>query len=655
MGQVRKIKAGLVKISVNDFVGEDGNVFFDVEDGVMRLSDGTTPGGIPLSSGGGEGGASTFRQLLDTPSSFSGFGGTFVKVNPQASAIEFVDVDLFDGDYTSLTNTPTLFDPSDITQSLIPRTTETIDLGSESARWRDLYLSGNTIFLGTVQISKNELGGVNLPNNSRINGRKVATDIKDLDDSEGRLSNSGTSDYNELTNLPTLFSGAYADLTDKPTIPTDVSDLTDTTNLLAGGGGGSGYSLPIASLTVLGGIKIGTGLSIDGSGLVTAFSGSYNDLTNLPTLFDGAYSSLTGTPSLFSGAYADLTGAPTIPADVSDLTDTTNLLDHFSGSYNDLTDKPTIPTVPTTISSFTNDSGYITDYTVTQADVTAHQAALSITESQISDLQNYLTSVSEVDVTQHQAALSITESQISDLQDYLTSVAFADLTATPTTIAGYGITDAFDGAYSSLTGAPTTVSSFTNDAGYLVTVAFADLTTKPTTLSGYGITDAATSIQGTKADTALQPNTAFDVRGSVFADDSTLLVDAVNATIPYSVLSGLPTTLSGFGITDAYTSTQVDSAITSAVNEILGDAPELLDTLGEIADAVGDDANFVTTINTAISLKANTSDLAVVATSGSYNDLTDQPDVSDLADRDNLLAAAAGVTEEDLFTYSLIF
>ncbi len=32
-----------------------------------------------------------------------------------------------------------------------------------------------------------------------------------------------------------------------------------------------------------------------------------------------------------------------------------------TGSYNDLSNKPTIPTVPTTISSFTNDSGYITN------------------------------------------------------------------------------------------------------------------------------------------------------------------------------------------------------------------------------------------------------------------------------------------------------
>jgi len=62
--------------------------------------------------------------------------------------------------------------------------------------------------------------------------------------------------------------------------------------------------------------------------------------------------------------------------------------------------------------------------------------------------------------------------------------------------------------------------------------AFGDLTSTPTTLAGYGISDAATSSQGTLADTALQPGNAFDIKGSVFADDSTLLVDAVNSFIP---------------------------------------------------------------------------------------------------------------------------
>ena len=54
-----------------------------------------------------------------------------------------------------------------------------------------------------------------------------------------------------------------------------------------------------------------TGAYADLTGKPTLFSGVYADLTSKPTLFDGAYSSLSGLPTLFSGAYADLTGKPT--------------------------------------------------------------------------------------------------------------------------------------------------------------------------------------------------------------------------------------------------------------------------------------------------------------------------------------------------------
>ena len=93
------------------------------------------------------------------------------------------------------------------------------------------------------------------------------------------------------------------------------------------------------------------------------------------------------------------------------------------------------------------------------------------------------------------------------------SLAFSNISATPTTIAGYGITDAFSGAFSALTGKPTTIS------GYGITDAFdgvfASLSAKPTTISGYGITDAFSGA--------------------------------------FSALTGKPTTVSGYGITDAYT------------------------------------------------------------------------------------------------------
>jgi plastocyanin len=56
----------------------------------------------------------------------------------------------------------------------------------------------------------------------------------------------------------------------------------------------SAYTLPTASSSVLGGIKIGTGLSIDGNGVVTASVGSVSSLVN------GAYSVSVGTDGVVS-------------------------------------------------------------------------------------------------------------------------------------------------------------------------------------------------------------------------------------------------------------------------------------------------------------------------------------------------------------------
>tara|TARA_R100000278_G_scaffold118481_1_gene99113 strand:- start:404 stop:715 length:312 start_codon:yes stop_codon:yes gene_type:complete len=44
-------------------------------------------------------------------------------------------------------------------------------------------------------------------------------------------------------------------------------------------------------------------------------------------------------------------------------------------------------------------------------------------------------------------------------------IAFSEVTGTPTTVAGYGITDSFDGAYSSLTGSPTLGTAAALDVG----------------------------------------------------------------------------------------------------------------------------------------------------------------------------------------------
>jgi hypothetical protein len=67
----------------------------------------------------------------------------------------------------------------------------------------------------------------------------------------------------------------------------------------------------------------------------------------------------------------------------------------FSGDYGDLTN------VPTNVSTFTNDAGYLTSYTETDPIYSAwdKSTGISITESQISDLQSYLTSYTETDPT----------------------------------------------------------------------------------------------------------------------------------------------------------------------------------------------------------------------------------------------------------------
>lgn len=77
--------------------------------------------------------------------------------------------------------------------------------------------------------------------------------------------------------------------------------------------------------------------------------------TNMSITTNATAKTITfNSTSSFSGSYTDLTNKPTL----------------FSGSYTDLTNKPTIPTVPTTLSSFTNDSGYITGASLTWANIT---------------------------------------------------------------------------------------------------------------------------------------------------------------------------------------------------------------------------------------------------------------------------------------------
>ena len=111
-----------------------------------------------------------------------------------------------------------------------------------------------------------------------------------------------------------------------------------------------------------------------------------------------------------------------------------------------------------------------------------------------------------------------------------------------------------------------------------------------------------------------------DINGSVFADDSTLLVDAVNGTISASVLTGAlpaingsaltnittafanitgkPTTVAGYGITDALTSFTETDPIVGAITGIIK-----ADGAGNISAAVAGTDYLVTETITLATLK----------------------------------------------------
>ena len=109
-------------------------------------------------------------------------------------------------------------------------------------------------------------------------------------------------------------------------------------------------------------------------------------------------------------------------------------------------------------------------------------------------------------------------------------------------------------------------------SSFLTSVAFADLTTTPTTLSGYGITDAASTAQGALADSALQ-------------------------SVAFTDLTATPTTLAGYGITDGLSAgaTPMLSEVSSTINGATGTVVHNTTTSGvfyHTAPAANFTANF---------------------------------------------------------------
>lgn len=140
-------------------------------------------------------------------------------------------------------------------------------------------------------------------------------------------------------------SGSYNDLSDKPTIP-------------------SAYTLPTASSTILGGVKVGNNISVSDGTISLNKSNVTSALGYTPPTSDTVYNNATTTTAGLMSAsdkvklnnIADNANnyihPPTHPASmITGLADVAK-----SGSYNDLADKPNIPASATVDSELSSTS-----------------------------------------------------------------------------------------------------------------------------------------------------------------------------------------------------------------------------------------------------------------------------------------------------------
>lgn len=89
----------------------------------------------------------------------------------------------------------------------------------------------------------------------------------------------------------------------------------------------------------------------------------------------------------------------------------------------------------------------------------------------------------------------------------------------------------------------------------------------------------------------------------------------------FSEIGSKPTTLSGYGITDGMTATAINSAISTAISNLVASSPATLDTLNELAVALGNDPAFATTMTNLIGTKvtANTAITGATKTKITYD------------------------------------
>lgn len=239
-------------------------------------------------------------------------------------------------------------------------------------------------------------------------------------------------------NAKSDFSGSYNDLTDKPTIPDEVTESTV-----------SGWGFTKNEGTV-------TGATMNGADVTLT-----NGILELGTVIR-EHQDISGK--------ADVNHTHT----ASDITEGLSTV-ATTGSYNDLIDKPEIPTVPTQVSAFTNDAGYVTsDYhDDTKQDKLTPGTNITIENGVIS------ASTGTVDYTELTNKPKINNVELSG------NKSLSDLGIQPS--GDYALkSELFSGNYEDLENKPTipsNTSDLTNDSGF-ITDSYHDDTKQDVLVSG---------------------------------------------------------------------------------------------------------------------------------------------------------------------------
>jgi len=423
-------------------------------------------------------------------------------------------------------------------------------------------------------------------------------------------------DYNSLTNLPGVFDGDYDNLTNKPFLPSNLSDLSDTN---------------ITSPSV------GHALLWNGAQWwpQSVFDGDYTNLTNTPLIPSNVEDLANIAPTVpTSGQVLKWDGSQWAPANDAissasldadllngqagsyylDWTNITNPPALFDGEWNSLIGKPIIPEVLTQLSisdgspnqvlstdgsgnfSFVDqlDTGIAyTDLSVGADDLANGQGGIDYDSSTGTftytppDLTIYSQFNGDYNSLANRPAIPTNIGDLSDVDNAIPVVGY---------VLKWSGTSWSPAADAGGSGGAAGALSIAGNIG----IGTVDIDTQTFTVTGTA-NQINTLVSGQEVTLSLSDSLVLegsitsDFIGSVFADDSTLLVDGVNGAIPWSVLDGTPTTLAGYGITDAPVVTGHSNLIawdlSDAANSKVLDAGTSIDTAWYYGDVVSDPAN----------------------------------------------------------------